>query len=220
MIDRIGPEGQADGSGLSPVAAACTPCFTGGTLIKTLTGERPVEELLPGDRVLTRDNGFQTIRWVGKRHFPRPALEAMRSLAPVRIPAGSLGRGLPARDMMVSPEHRVLVGNAWTELFFAQEEVLIPARSLRAFEGVESVIPEEGVLYVNFLFAGHELVQSDGLWTESFQPGEVLFDEEEAPVRAEIFQIFPELEAHLGEMRFSAARPTLDAHQCRVLFAA
>jgi hypothetical protein len=200
--------------------AACTPCFTSGTLIKTVEGERRVETLAVGDRVLTRDNGFQEIRWIGQRHFSHEALLETRSLAPILIPAGSLGIGLPARDLVLSPEHRVLVGNAWTQLMFAEDEVLIPAKTLRSFPNVQRIIPEEGISYVNFLFRSHELVQSDGLWTESFQPGEEILDDEDRAARLEVFRIFPELEDHLEEMRFNSARLTLKSHQCKALLAA
>ena len=43
------------------------PCFAPGTLIATPKGEVPVENLRAGDRVITRDNGIQEIRWTGLR---------------------------------------------------------------------------------------------------------------------------------------------------------
>jgi len=43
------------------------PCFTPGTVIATPQGERLVEDLRPGDRVITRDNGIQEIAWIGSK---------------------------------------------------------------------------------------------------------------------------------------------------------
>ena len=42
-----------------------TVCFTRGTLIKTNQGERPIEDLVAGDMVLTMDHGYQPICWIG-----------------------------------------------------------------------------------------------------------------------------------------------------------
>ena len=49
--------------------ASVTPCFTPGTLIATPRGEIAVQDLKVGDKVLTRDNGIQDIRWIGKKHI-------------------------------------------------------------------------------------------------------------------------------------------------------
>ncbi|MGB7320336.1 MAG: Hint domain-containing protein, partial [Albidovulum sp.] len=35
--------------------------FVSDTMIATLSGEKPVQHLLPGDRVLTRDSGYQPL---------------------------------------------------------------------------------------------------------------------------------------------------------------
>lgn len=39
------------------------PCFARGTRIGTEFGPVPVEDLAPGDRVVTQDNGLQELRW-------------------------------------------------------------------------------------------------------------------------------------------------------------
>ena len=96
------------------------PCFTPGTLIATPKGERKVEELEVGDRVITRDNGMQVIRWIGKRDMAGEELAAKEHLRPVLIRQGALGNGLPERDMMVSPQHRVLIANDKTALYFEE----------------------------------------------------------------------------------------------------
>ena len=42
------------------------PCFTPGTRIVTDQGEVAVEDLRPGDMILTRDNGFQPLVWAAR----------------------------------------------------------------------------------------------------------------------------------------------------------
>ncbi len=41
-------------------------CFTRNTRIETPYGPRPVQDLRPGDLVITRDHGVQPLRWVGE----------------------------------------------------------------------------------------------------------------------------------------------------------
>lgn len=84
-------------------------CFVAGTLIETPVGWRAVEELAPGDLVITRDNGHQPVRWVGSVRLSGSSLARHSRLRPIRIRAGALGPATPARDLLVSPQHRVLV---------------------------------------------------------------------------------------------------------------
>ncbi len=111
------------------------PCFTPGTLIATPKGEVPVENLKAGDRVITRDNGIQEIQWVGARPVTFRELANAPHLAPIHISAGALGNGLPEHDMMLSPNHRVLVANDRTSLYFDEREVLAAAKHLVELEG-------------------------------------------------------------------------------------
>lgn len=69
FVDRAnGIFGMTDGSQW-PIEkiARVVACFTPGTGIATPKGEVAFERLKKGDRVLTRDNGIQTIRWIGRK---------------------------------------------------------------------------------------------------------------------------------------------------------
>ncbi|WP_168797715.1 Hint domain-containing protein [Aliishimia ponticola] len=188
------------------------PCFTPGTLIATPQGERRVEELSVGDRVITRDNGIQRIRWVGSRALSGADLASARHLRPVMIRAGALGGGLPERDMLVSPNHRVLVANQKTELFFEESEVLVAAKHLTALEGVE-IVDVADVEYIHIMFDQHEVILSDGAWTESFQPGDMTLGAMGAEQRDEIFELFPELKTREGMGSYASARRSLKKHE-------
>ena len=191
------------------------PCFTAGTRINTAEGEQKVEDLTVGDRVLTRDNGFQTIRWIGSRVLTATELATAPELQPVRVAAGSLGPQTPERDLLVSPQHRVLLGNSETELWFGEAEVLVAAVNMTCLDGVEQ-LSEEEVTYVHILFDQHELVVSNGAWSESFQPGDLMLAGLETDQRAELFKLFPELYNDVAENIFPPARKTLKGHEARV----
>ncbi|MEO1139270.1 MAG: Hint domain-containing protein [Pseudomonadota bacterium] len=192
------------------------PCFTPGTVIATPQGERLVEELREGDKIITRDNGLQEIRWVGRRDLSGQELVNAPHLTPVLIRAGSLGHGLPERDMMVSPQHRLLINNEKTALYFEDREVLAAAKHLTGMEGVDNVAAST-VSYIHFMFDQHEVVLSNGSWTESFQPGETVLDGMGNAQRNEIFELFPELSEKEGLDAYQAARRSLKKHEARLL---
>ncbi|WP_374376162.1 Hint domain-containing protein, partial [Tabrizicola sp.] len=189
-------------------------CFTPGTQILTDRGAIAVETLVPGDLVVTRDNGLQPLRWVGSRHLSRAELQARPALQPVRISAGALPAG-PDRSMLVSPQHRVLIEGMRAEMYFGESEVLVPAKHLTGLAEITRALPAEGVTYVHILFDRHEIVQSDGIWTESFQPAERTLNALDEAARTEVLELFPELAA--DATGFPAARLSLKAHEAKVL---
>lgn len=196
------------------------PCFTPGTLIKTKKGEVDVADILPGERVLTRDNGYKSVLWAGAKKIGPADLEATPELRPVRIATGALGRGMPERDMLVSPQHRLMMAGAAIELLFGEDEVLVAASHLVGRPGISRVSPAAGVTYVHFMFDAHELVMSDGAWTESFQPGDLSLTGLDEGPRAELLALFPELSNAPGRGAYPAARAALKAEQARLLITA
>ena len=191
-------------------------CFTPGTKIAALHGEIPVEKIAAGDKVVTRDNGIQEIRWVGKKKIDWRIMTAHPHLKPILLRQGSLGSDLPERDMMISPNHRVLVENARTALQFDEPEVLVAAKHLIGGLSVRS-IDSIGTTYIHFLFDRHEVVLSDGIWTESFQPTDNTLKGFGNSQRAEIFEIFPNLKTSEGRANFGPARKTLTKKEAAVL---
>jgi Ca2+-binding RTX toxin-like protein len=192
------------------------PCFTPGALIATPKGEVPVETLREGDKVITRDNGIQEIRWVGSRTLNREELGRAPNLRPVLIKAGSLGHGLPERDMVVSPQHRVLIAGDRSQLYFEESEVLVAAKHLvnsRSIVAMDTL----RTTYIHFMFDRHEVVLSDGAWTESFQPGDQTLGAMGQDTRDEIVALFPELATAEGVSDYAAARRSLKAHEARLL---
>ncbi|MEL6913010.1 MAG: Hint domain-containing protein [Pseudomonadota bacterium] len=193
-------------------------CFTPGALIATPRGARTVESLRPGDRVITRDNGIQEIAWTGARTLTSTELALAAEMRPVLIRAGALGHGLPERDMVVSPQHRVLVASDKAQLFFEEREVLAAAKHLVGMEGVSRLGVGE-TTYVHFMCENHEVVLANGAWTETFQPGDYTLGSMGHAARDEIFALFPELRTDAGLMDYVAARRSLKRHEAALLFA-
>ncbi|MBA3910330.1 MAG: type I secretion protein [Rhodobacter sp.] len=197
---------------------AVIPCFTPGTMILTDRGDVAVEALAAGDLVMTRDNGLQPLRWVGRRDLSMLDLMADPDLQPVQIARDALNGKGPDRDMLVSPQHRVLIEGSAAELLFGENEVLVAAKHLMTKPGISRALPASGISYIHILFDRHEIVQSDGIWTESFQPAERMLSAMDKAARDEVLALFPEL---AGERSlYPAARLSLKAHEAKVLLAA
>lgn len=188
--------------------SAATPCFTPGTHIATPRGERKIEDLKPGDAVVTRDNGLQAIRWVGAKVFPRRKVAHTPHLRPILIRARSLGNGLPERDMMVSPNHRMLVTKDRTSLPFDEPEVLVAAKHMVDNRGVCRAGAVD-TCYIHILFDRHQVVLANGAWTESFQPDDHTLKGIGNAQRTEILELFPELGTQDGLRDYTSARRTL-----------
>lgn len=192
------------------------PCFTPNTMIATPRGERRVQDLQVGDRVITRDNGIQQIAWVGHKPMSGTQLVQNPHLQPVLIKRGALGHGLPERDMMVSPNHRMLVSNDKTQLYFEESEVLAAAKHMVGAKGIHAVDVMQ-TTYIHFMFERHEVVLSNGAWTESFQPGDYSLKGLGNSQRSEIYELFPELATKEGLAAFQAARKSLKKHEAKLL---
>lgn len=215
-VDYLDPDGNVTGTLTFTNIENVIPCFTPGTLIATPKGEVLVEDLKVGDRIITRDNGIQEIRWTGTKALGYRDLFNNPHLKPVLVRQGSLGNGLPERDMTVSPNHRLLVANDRTALYFDEHEVLVAAKHLVAAKGV-SAIDSVGTTYIHFMFDRHEVVLSNGAWTESFQPGDYTLKGMGNAQRSEIFDLFPELKTTAGLEGYQAARRTLKRHEALLL---
>lgn len=172
------------------------PCFTAGTMILTDKGEVAVETLRTGDLVMTRDNGLQPVRWIGRRSVGVVAQIVNPNLRPVRIRAGALGYNIPHSDLSVSPQHRILVRSPLVEGMLGEAEALVATKQLLQVEGIASIETPAEVTYVHMLFDTHEVVTANGAETESLLPGPEALKSVGAEAVEEIFALFPDLRVH------------------------
>jgi len=191
------------------------PCFTRGTLILTEHGVVAVEDLSVGARVMTRDHGPQEIRWIGSRVMTAAGLARNPRLRPVRIRAGALGDNTPSSDLLVSPQHRVLVRSKIAQRMFGTDEILVAARQLLPLDRIEIAEDVPGVEYFHILFDRHEVVISNGAETESLYTGPQALKAVGKAAQEEIFALFPELKDH--DHRWTPARPLAPGRMARRL---
>ena len=189
-------------------------CYAPGTMIATPKGPCPVESLNPGDLVMTQDRGPQPIRWVSSRDVPLE--EAEPEAKPVLIKAGALGDNLPADDLIVSPQHRVLVGeNGQLSEYFA-EPALVPAKSLTSLPGIRHMNGKQKITWHHFACDQHEVVMANGCQLESLLLGPMVLNGLTAPEVDDLATIFHSAPAH-GPLNGPAVRPCLNVGEVRRL---
>lgn len=185
-------------------------CFTAGTRILTPLGPRPVEDLRPGDMVITRDNGPQPLRWTGRR-----TVAGKGDFAPIRFDAGVFGN---TRPLLVSPQHRMLHRSGMAALYFDTPEVLLSAKHLVNGRSITQA-DCASVTYLHLLFDRHEIIFAEGAATESFHPGHVGLRALSDASREDLFRCFPALRADPNGYG-DTARTCLRRHESRLLVAA
>ena len=132
-------------------------CFLAGTGIATAGGPVAIETLEPGDLVLTADGRAAPVRFVGRQTVVSPFADPLRSY-PIRIMAGALGEALPARDLLVSPDHALLL-----------DGVLVQAGALVNGTTIvrEAEMPER-FTYFHVELDDHALILAEGVPAETF----------------------------------------------------
>ncbi|WP_417524184.1 Hint domain-containing protein [Marinovum sp.] len=144
-------------------------CYAAGTLIKTDRGLRPVEAIQQGERLRTLDHGFQPVIW--SRASQHDLRDFRREQHPVLIPAGALGPGLPRRNLIVSPQHRILVGGQGQLQGCFPSEVFVPAKALTILPGVRHMLGRKEITWVHLLCQAHEVIFAEGCASESLLLG-------------------------------------------------
>ena len=180
-------------SGAGAKVAGGVICFTPDTRIATPTGARLIQDLRPGDRILTKDNGAQDILWTGSRRMSGARLYAMPHLRPIRFRAGALGIERPDTDLVVSPQHRMVLNGPAARALFNTEEVLVKAEDLLndVTICVDHALRE--VTYIHILLDRHNIVWANGMETESFHPSNTAMDTIEPTQREALMAILPEI---------------------------
>lgn len=163
-------------------------CFTRGTMIDTPDGAVAIETLSVGDEVSTKQNGAREIMWIAST-----TVKLREGQEPILIKAGALGNAKPTTDLLVSPQHRIWVSDASLELLFGTKEALVAAKHLVNGVDIIEMADLREIEYFHFLCDQHQVVQSNGAYTESLHPGQIAINAWDRAARDEILTIFPEL---------------------------
>lgn len=153
VLDNIESLRFADRS----IETSTIPCFAAGTLIRTAAGDVPVETLREGDLVALAGGGFAPAVWIGRRTVEIARHAWPDLVRPVRVRAGALAEGVPARDLVLSPEHALAIDGA-----------LVPVGLLA---NGQSIVQERGGAFVTYLHVelpDHGVLIAEGTPAESY----------------------------------------------------
>lgn len=154
--------GNAGGNGKSGDAGG-PQCFLRGTSILTDLGEKPVEHLQIGDRVVLAGGSTSAVRWVGRQSFKRHGGCWHDSVVPIRVARRALDSFTPHSDLYLSPGHALFLNG-----------VLIRVKDLVNGSTIAPIKPHDDMTieYYAVLLATHEAIFAEGAAAESFHPSE------------------------------------------------
>jgi hypothetical protein len=175
--------------------------FARGTMITLTDGsQRPIEALVPGVQVLTRDHGRQPVRWIGHAR-----LRATGSFAPVVITAGTIGND---GDLIVSQHHRVFLYQRHRLPGLPTAELLVQARDM--LDGEKVYLREGGFVdYFSLVFDRHEIIYAEGVPSESLMVNDATVNRLPPEIAADVKARFPGL-AHVPHFGTEASREFLE----------
>jgi hypothetical protein len=132
-------------------------CYCRGTLIATGRGEIAVEELSISDEIMTASGELRPIKWIGRRSYGGRFVIGRNDILPVCLKAGSLGEGLPRRDLWISPHHAMCL-----------DGVLIEARDLVNGVSIVQADEIESIEYFHIELDSHDVILAEGAPSETF----------------------------------------------------
>jgi Hint domain len=138
-------------------------CFIRGTRIRTPDGERKIEDLKIGDRVMVRSGEAKPVQWIARRRYRRTdGARWPESIAPIRIAQGALGPNAPASDLFISEYHALYLDGVLipvVELLNGATIARYPAADWHEIE------------YFHLKLADHDVVYAEGAECESLREG-------------------------------------------------
>jgi T5SS/PEP-CTERM-associated repeat protein len=143
--------------GTTDTLVTLAPCYCPGTLIRTRRGDRRVENLKIGDRVITMSGAARPIKWIGRRSYAGRLIRGRKEILPVCIKAGAIDGNVPRRDLWVSPNHAMYL-----------DGVLIEAKDLVNGASIVQAAEAEAVEYFHVELDSHDVIIAEGALAESY----------------------------------------------------
>jgi len=174
-----------------PLLDAAHSAFVRGTLILTPRGPVAIEDLLPGDKVVTAAHGPLAISWIGSMTLRPEAQGSGPRLT--RIMADAFGMGRPIADLMAGPGARLLGRPRHLRDRLGSDHVLTPAHVMADGQNTFCVIPRQTVTLYHLCLRRHAVITANGLEVESFHPGAGFDRDCDAETLRRFLSLFPHI---------------------------
>ncbi len=189
---------------------AVAPCFTPATRILTTRGEVAVEALVVGDAIINHAGEDKEIVWIGRRDLDIGRHPKPETVRPIIIEAEALAEGVPARRLVLSPDHALFI-----------DGVLVQAKDLVNGGSIRPDMQARQTRYYHVELAEHDVLFAEGAAVESYLDTghRGVFDDADAPLllHPELMQLRREAEGCaplcLGGPKLAAIRRDLARRQ-------
>jgi hypothetical protein len=126
-----------------------------GTAVLTLDGELPVEYLSPGDRIVTRNAGAQTLRALDWADVPSDQV--------VAVNPGALGRANASGPALIAADQAVLLRDWLSRALHGKSSVLTPVRCLIDGAGIRPLAAGSSVRLYRLILDAVHVIYAGGL---------------------------------------------------------
>ncbi|MDX2482394.1 MAG: Hint domain-containing protein [Pseudodonghicola sp.] len=179
-----------------PLFETAFSAFTRGSQIETEAGPIAVEDLLPGDRILTRDGITRTLMWKGSTQIVPGRPDAKGRYHPlVRIMADSFGMQLPMTDILAGPAARILKTPGHLRELAGNAPLLTPVREFLDGNHVIETAPPTAVQLYHLCLERHSVIRVAGLEFETYHPGTNALRLVSPTMRDVFLKLFPHISA-------------------------
>ena len=144
-------------------------CYVAGTQITTPGGPVAIETLKVGDQIVAEGNLTVPVLFIGSQTFEATSIRAFDKLRPIMIPNGAIAPDEPNADLLVSPQHRILLRAPELQTLFGLDAAFVAAHDAPfARPG-----PIEDTTYIHILCPKHSVIEANGCASESLFPGDI-----------------------------------------------
>ena len=157
------------------------------------------------------------VRWIFAKRWRVAEMRSRPNLMPICISKGALGVNLPARDLKISQQHRILVKGTIAQRMFGSDEVPVPAKALLSLPGIYVDEPSHAISYYHVMLETHEIIFSEGLRSESLYLGPNAIASIPETVLKNALDVLGLCKENLAKNEIPPARPLAPMKQARRL---
>lgn len=165
--------------------------FARGSLVETDCGPVAVEDLWPGDQIVTADGSIETLLWKGTTTIvpARPGPKG-RNMRLTRFLPDSFGIQRPPQSVVTGPSARLLMTPPQRRAEMGNKQTLTLAREFVDGMNVVETAPPAPVDLFHICLARHSVIRVGGLDFETYHPGQDAPRLISHPMRALFFSLF------------------------------